>query len=37
MFCTSNTNKDFNANENIIDANNHLDKGDLVQNKNFTD
>ena len=37
MFCAGNTNENFNANKNIINVNNYLDKRNLVQNENFTE
>ena len=37
IFCASNANESLNINKDIIDANNYLDKGNLAQNKNFTD
>ena len=37
IFCTYDTNKNSNANEDIINVINYLDKKNLIQNENFTD
>ena len=37
IFCANNINKDLNADENIINTNNFLNKGNLTQNENLID
>ena len=37
IFCIGNTNEDLNADRNIINANDYLDKKNLAQNKDLTD
>ena len=37
MFCTNNILKNFNADKNIINVNNYLNKVNLAQNKNLID
>ena len=37
MFCVDNTNEDSNADKNIINTNDYLNKKNLVQNKNLTE